>query len=61
MRDMLKRFARCENGATGTEYALLAAMLALIAVGAVSAVFSETEASFYNVSNAINTGNSTYP
>ena len=58
---MLKCFLKDERGATATEYALLAGMLALFAVAAVQAVHVEVEQSFDNVGTAIASGNTSVP
>ena len=57
MRNMLRRFARDASGATGIEYALLAAMLAIAVIGAVEAIHDETEASFTAAAAGIASGN----
>ena len=53
---MLKRFARNEQGGTGIEYALLAAVLAIAVLAAVQGVHVETRTSFENVSAAFASG-----
>lgn len=59
MRALLRRLKRDETGGTATEYAMLAAMLAIGVLAAVAAIGVETENSFNSVANAF--GNATSP
>jgi pilus assembly protein Flp/PilA len=48
---MLCAFARDERGATAIEYGLLAGLIALVIIGAMSTVFSGIGKQFNNISN----------
>lgn len=53
---MLKRFVRVMNdskGATAIEYGLIAALIAVAAIGAMRGVGSKLNTTFDNVSNAL--------
>jgi pilus assembly protein Flp/PilA len=50
---MLCAFARDERGATAIEYGLIAGLIALVIIGAMSAVFSGIGNQFNNISNKL--------
>lgn len=49
----LRRMLRDENGATAIEYGLIAALIAVVIIGAVTAVGTSLQATFTSVSNAL--------
>jgi pilus assembly protein Flp/PilA len=53
MTQLLKSFARDESGATAIEYGLIAALIAVVVIGAVTAVGTNLSAKFNNISNAV--------
>ncbi len=48
-----KRFLKDESGATAIEYGLIAALIAVVIVGAVTTIGTKLNTSFGNVGNAI--------
>jgi pilus assembly protein Flp/PilA len=48
-----RRMLRDENGATAIEYGLIAALIAVVIIGAVTAVGTSLQATFTSVSNAL--------
>ena len=50
----LNRFQTCERGATAIEYALIASLIGVILLGAITALGTSLEQSFDNSTNAIN-------
>ena len=50
---MLKRFLKNEDGATAIEYGLIAALIGVAIIGAVSAVGGSLQNTFMAVSNAL--------
>jgi pilus assembly protein Flp/PilA len=52
MKAIIKRFVRDETGVTAIEYALIAAFIAIVIVGAVTAIGSTLTATFTSVSAA---------
>jgi len=40
----LSKFARCERGATAIEYALIAGLISILIIGAVSAIGTQVKA-----------------
>ncbi|HWI87453.1 MAG TPA: Flp family type IVb pilin [Sphingomonas sp.] len=50
----LRNFARDQRGATAIEYGLIAALIAVAAIGAMSAVGGKLQNTFSNVSNNMN-------
>ena len=50
---MLKKFLKSETGATGIEYALIAALVSVVALPAMGSVGNSLEAQFSMVNNAI--------
>lgn len=53
LKDFSKAFATCDRGATAIEYALLASLLGVVILGAVTALGTSLEQSFDNTTNAI--------
>ena len=50
---LFSRMLRDENGATAIEYGLIAALIAVVIIGAVTAVGTQLSATFTSVSNAL--------
>ncbi|MDP9102388.1 MAG: Flp family type IVb pilin [Pseudomonadota bacterium] len=50
---LLQRFLRDERGATAIEYGLIAALIAVVIVGAVTTIGTKLKTSYGNVGNAI--------
>ena len=53
MRKILRAFAKDESGATAIEYGVIAALIALVLVGAVTSIGGSLSHHFNNVNNAI--------
>ncbi len=53
MTTMFKRFVKDESGATAIEYGLLAALIAVIIIGAVRLVGNNLSNTFNNVARAL--------
>ena len=53
MTNLFSRFVRDESGATAIEYGLIAALIAVVVIGAVSAVGTKLSTTFTNVSTAM--------
>ena len=51
---MIKRFAKNEDGATAIEYGLIAALIAVAIIGAVSALGDSVSNNFSKVNSGIN-------
>ena len=54
MSKFVTRFIKDESGATAIEYGLIAALIAVVIIGAVSAVGTNLKATFNNVAVAAN-------
>ena len=50
---LLKRFVADENGATAIEYGLIAALISVVIIGALTAVGTNLNGVFGSVSNAL--------
>jgi pilus assembly protein Flp/PilA len=50
---LIKRFAADESGATAIEYGLIAALIAVVIIGAVTAVGTKLSGTFNTVSGSI--------
>ncbi|MEW6597939.1 MAG: Flp family type IVb pilin [Pseudomonadota bacterium] len=48
---LLRRFWRDENGATAIEYGLIAALIAVVVIGSVTAVGTNLKGKFNNIAN----------
>lgn len=53
---MIKRFAKCESGATAIEYGLIAAGIAVIIIGAVQALGGTLNGIFVGINTALGGG-----
>ena len=53
MKSTIKRFVRDEAGVTAIEYGLIAALIAVVIIGAVTATGGAVSGSFTKVSNAL--------
>jgi pilus assembly protein Flp/PilA len=53
MNNLFARFVRDESGATAIEYGLIAALIAVVVIGAVSAVGTSLSTTFTTVSGKI--------
>ncbi len=53
MNNLFARFVRDESGATAIEYGLIAALIAVIIIGAVTTVGTKLSATFSTVSASI--------
>lgn len=53
MSKIVARFIKDESGATAIEYGLIAALIAVVIVGAVTTIGTKLNTSFGNVGNAI--------
>ena len=53
MTNLISRFVRDESGATAIEYGLIAALIAVVVIGAVTAVGTGLSTTFTTVSNKI--------
>jgi pilus assembly protein Flp/PilA len=53
MTNLFSRFVRDESGATAIEYGLIAALIAVVVIGAVTAVGTKLSTTFSNVSTAV--------
>ena len=53
MTKFVSRFINDESGATAIEYGLIAALIAVVIVGAVTTIGTKLNTSFGNVGNAI--------
>ena len=53
MKNLIVRFAKCESGATAIEYGLIAALIAVAIITAVSETGSGVSNTFTNVKNKL--------
>jgi pilus assembly protein Flp/PilA len=53
MKEVMKRFARDESGATAIEYGLIAAGISVVIIAAVKVVGTNLNGTFTTVSNAL--------
>ena len=53
MGNLFARFVRDESGATAIEYGLIAALIAVVIIGAVTALGTNLSTTFTNVSTAL--------
>jgi len=51
----IQQFLQDEEGVTAIEYALIAALIAVVIIGAVTLVGTEVESTFYTIASALNT------
>ncbi|MEM8617150.1 MAG: Flp family type IVb pilin [Pseudomonadota bacterium] len=50
----MRKFFKNESGATAIEYGLIAALIAVAIIGAVTTLGTETSGTFNNIANAMN-------
>jgi pilus assembly protein Flp/PilA len=55
MKSLLLRFAQNESGVTAIEYGLIAALIAVVIIGAVTAVGGDLKTVFTSIGTALNT------
>ena len=53
MKSILSRFVKDESGATAIEYGLIAALIAVVIIGAVTAVGTSINGTFSSVATAV--------
>jgi len=53
MMNLVKQFVRHEGGATAIEYGLIAALIAVVIIGAVTAVGTSLSATFNTVATSV--------
>ena len=53
IRNVVTKLLRDESGATAIEYGLIAALIAVVIIGAVTTVGTKLSATFTSVSNAL--------
>ncbi len=53
MNNFVLRFMKDESGATAIEYGLIAALIAVVIIGAVSAVGTNLKGTFNNIANNV--------
>ena len=53
MRNLMSRFAREESGATAIEYGLIAALIAVVIIGAVTAIGTNLSTKFNTVATTL--------
>jgi pilus assembly protein Flp/PilA len=53
VQQLIKQFFRDESGATAIEYGLIAALIAVVIIGAVTAVGTNLQGTFNNISNNV--------
>ena len=56
MRNLLNRFAKDESGATAIEYGLIAALIAVVIIGALTLVGTSLNSKFKAVSDELGKG-----
>lgn len=56
MLEQIRTFARDEGGATAVEYGLIAALVSVVAIGALTAMGGSLDTLFTTVSSAIDSG-----
>ena len=54
MKNLIVRFGNDESGATAIEYGLLAALIAVVMIAAVTAVGTQLSKTFSNIASNIN-------
>lgn len=58
MKNLVVRFAKCESGATAIEYGLIAALIGVAIITAVTSTGTEISSTFNKVTNGLkNAGN----
>ncbi len=54
MTKLVARFAKDESGATAIEYGLIAGLISVVILGALTAIGSKVNVKFTNISTALN-------
>ena len=57
MKAIFKRFRKNEDGATAIEYGLIAALIAVVIIGAVTILGTQIRSSFTSIGTAIQSAN----
>lgn len=52
----IKRFLKSEDGPTATEYAVMLALIIIVALGAISALGTKVSSTFSNITTALPNG-----
>ncbi|MFO0974523.1 MAG: Flp family type IVb pilin [Phycisphaerae bacterium] len=52
----IKSFLKSEDGPTATEYAVMLALIIIVALGAISALGTKVSSTFSNITSALPTG-----
>jgi pilus assembly protein Flp/PilA len=58
---LFKKFLKKEDGATAIEYGLIAALISVVIIGAVTSLGDSLETTFNEVSSALDAGNNANP
>jgi pilus assembly protein Flp/PilA len=53
MKNIVARFVKCESGATAIEYGLIAALIGVVVIGAVTAVGTEVKGTFEDIKSGL--------
>lgn len=53
MKNLFARFAKDESGATAIEYGLIAALIAVVAIGAMTSIGTNLSAKFTTIANEL--------
>ncbi len=54
MSNLVSRFAKDQSGATAIEYGLIAGLISVVILGALTAIGGKINTKFLNISNALN-------
>ena len=54
MKNLVSRFAKCESGATAIEYGLIASLIGVAIISAVTTTGTKLSATFNKVQNQLN-------
>lgn len=54
MKNIVKRFAGDESGATAIEYGMIAALIAVVIIGTLQTIGTQLKAKFTSISNQLN-------
>ncbi|WP_243373468.1 Flp family type IVb pilin [Microvirga solisilvae] len=57
MKSLINRFRKNESGATAIEYGLIAALIAVVIIGALTMAGSELTTTFENITNNLKAAN----
>ncbi|KLK91808.1 hypothetical protein AA309_18245 [Microvirga vignae] len=61
MKSLVTRFLKDESGATAIEYGLIAALIAVVIIGAVSVVGTQLDISFDKIATKLTAANTANP